>query len=132
MNHESDLSGAVTSVRGEYRQGREVSGLYGDCGGRVLIAGASWPVAIHVVAAADPFNDRRIDPSSLDKLRQAYRSKCNNWRILATLMGRFRSAGSNSGYTSSNGEAMHMGFGHLGVFGAQIEIIAATDFAIVQ
>jgi hypothetical protein len=109
-----------------------MSGLYGDCGGRVLIAGASWPAAIHVVAAADPFNDRSIDPSSLDKLRQAYRSKCESCRIVVTLSGRFRSTGSNSGYTGSNGEEMHKGFGHLGVFGAQIEAIAATDLAIIQ
>ena len=129
MADEHDLVGTIIEVRGEYRATKESAGLFGDCDGKVVIGGVPWPWAVNVTRASDS-SDPRIDMSSFEKLASAYAVKCSTCKLLVTLVGRFRSARSNTSYTGPDGQALHIGFGHLGAFGAQIDSIAAVDIVV--
>ena len=128
-----DLDGKIVVIRGEYIGGPEVNGLFGQCDEKMMIGGNLWPSAISIrpatVAVAEA-NQKEWDSASLSRLSGAFRTRCSSCKVTATLTGRLKSSQGNASYSDREGKIYHLGFGHLGVFGAELEILAATDIAV--
>ena len=127
MRQHQNLDGKIVRIRGEYVATFEIVGLYGNCDGRAILDGTPWPWAIHVTFANSSNSVEGLDPESLQSLRRVTAKPCPKCKRYVTLVGRFKSSGSNPAYLSSKGTPVHAGFGHLGVFGAEIETIAAEN-----
>lgn len=120
----SHLDGQVVTIRGEYQAGREVSAIYGSgCAGRIAVDGGTWPWSINVV----------ISPCSgfAERLRTVIaENRPKNWRVIVTLTGQLRSAQNNPSYPARAPKARPMGFGHLGIWPAEILVTAVTDVSV--
>lgn len=113
-------------VRGEYRYGAEIEGLYGEnCSGVLNLRGATWPWAISI---------RWISASASQALKEAIREQYETKRVcqvLVTLRGRIKSNQNNSSYVDRQGRRQWVGFGHLNVFPAQIEVDSFDGSSLV-
>ncbi len=133
LHHIDDLNGKIVRIRGEYLLGTEVVGLFGQCDGKVLIGGDPWPPVISTRTAGAALAEANIsdwDPGSLGQLPKAFKSKCPSCKMMVTLTSRLKSSRENASYSGRDGKTYHMGFGHLGALGAELDMLAATAIVI--
>jgi len=119
------LNGSVVAVRGYYRFGMELGGLYGrNCGKKLILDGAVRAQAFDLASDAI-VDDKELD-AAVDKL---IREKDTRKAIQVTLIGVIRAR--RSDLTGLDGCKARM-FGHLGIYPAQIAVQAVRDVTVID
>lgn len=117
------LDGSVVSVQGYFRFGTELGGLYGhNCPKALVLDGSERAQAFHMTWSMphDQFSDvvQRLVTE-------------NDRKTAIRLTVRARVIARRTNLTGVDGKPARM-FGHLGVYPAQIDVLAIQDFSLVE
>ena len=118
------FAGKVITVEGAYIVGREIEALYGTSCKPVFVNGVSRPVAAWLRFRR--VSGMETNQESIQTFREfviRHRASAENPGIQVTIMGRLNTEDEIPTYTDPSGKKQLLGFGHLGAFPSQIDVI---------
>ena len=128
--HDFDrYAGKIIEVKGFYKSGREVVGLYGhDCKSPFVLDGVVRPSAVSIdISRSGKVGREAVDSVSIEKLWDTvdqHRPMVSRQGLQVIIRGRLNSMDEVQYYTDKDGNRRPLGCGHLNVFPAQIEVIS--------
>jgi hypothetical protein len=117
--------GTIIELEADYKRGRELQGLFEPgCSKPLIIRGTRWPMAVSLRFPDGGFvGGSPVNRDSFKALETAGNKAADNKGLRVIVKGRLNSSSENRFYVNRDGQRKHLGFGHLGVFPYQIELV---------
>jgi hypothetical protein len=122
----------MVRIRGTVQSGLETFCLRDSCDFRLKTVANTWPSAIWLAgpAMAESAIDFQSDMKSIQRLHDLLHEKTRDFsaEVVATIEGKLEAHPLRTGI-GGNGQAIGMGYGHLGGFPAQLIIKSASSMS---